>query len=330
MHQRKANDSIEFKMILQQKMQKKTKIVYMGTPDFALAPLKVLVEDPDFEVTAVVTQEDKKVGRKQHIEPPPVKKLALEHGITVLQPPRLKGNDQFLDLIKGLKPDFIVVVAYGKVLPPELLKIPKYSCVNLHPSLLPKYRGATPIEEALRKGETQTGITVMKIAEKLDSGDIYYLQKVPILPDDNAQILRLKLSLVGATVLPEILKDIKEGTLTPLPQDETKATYCHKITREDGLIELKNMTTEEILNHLRAYTPWPGCYLLIKGKRLKILEAEIDSEKNAPPGQIIELGKNTIGLGTKKGLLIPKKVQLEGKKEVPIEAFLAGNRGLFE
>lgn len=312
---------------------KKIKVVFMGTPHFALPSLQSLISDPDFNLQTVITQEDKKVGRKQTVTPPPVKLMAVLNNIPVLQPPTLRNNAEITSLIKGLKPDFIVVVAYGQILPPEILAIPRYGCINLHGSLLPKYRGASPVEESLLNGDPETGVTFIQMDSKLDSGDILLVRRVPVKPEDNAIILREKLCLVGGQLLPFLLRDIIDGIIIPIPQNHSKATFCRKIRKEDGLIKLEEMTAVEIVNRIRAYTPWPGCFIIHKGKRLKILEAA--AENNPPslkalPGESVPASIDRIAIVTKKGLLIPKTVQLEGKKALPVQDFLRGNPGFFK
>ncbi|MFA5829093.1 MAG: methionyl-tRNA formyltransferase [Candidatus Gracilibacteria bacterium] len=306
------------------------KIIFMGTPEIAVPCLESLYNCDGFEISAVVTQEDKKVGRKQEIEAPPVKIWALKHNLPVLQPPIIKNNKEFLKVLKALNPDFIVVIAFGKILPEEVLNLPKYDSINIHVSLLPKYRGASPIEEALLNGDKETGISIMKMEEKLDTGPIYFVKKLQIEPEDNAETLRIKLSLLAGAAIPIILKEISEGNLKAIPQNESKATHCHKITKEDGLINLQSMGAEEIDNRIKAYTPWPACHLFIENKRFKILEAKIDLSKNEESGKVIDIDKNSIAIGTKKGLLIPLKVQLEGKPAMDIQDFLLGNRKLLK
>lgn len=309
---------------------KKLKIVFMGTPGFAVPVLQALADDDRFDVVEVVTQEDKKVGRKQELTQPPVKAKALDLELPVLQPPKIRGNKEFLDLITNLKPDFIVVVAYGKLLPKELLEVPKYGCINIHGSLLPKYRGASPVEEAILHGDTETGISFIQMTEELDSGDILLIQRIKIDPTDNSPSLREKLSLLGALHLPFLLKDIVEGTIKHIPQDNTKATFCTKIKKEDGLIDLQKLTATEILNQLRAYTPWPSCFLVLGEKRIKIVAATNDeSSKEMEPGTYSELPKGEIGLGTKHGMLILKEIQMEGKKPMKIQDFMRGNADFF-
>jgi methionyl-tRNA formyltransferase len=309
-------------------MSKKIKIIFMGTPDFALPSLQGLIDDKDFDVLAVVTQEDKKIGRKQELTAPPVKQLAQKHNIPVFQPQSIKMNDPFLKLISDLEPDIIVVVAYGQIFPQKLLDIPKFGAINVHASLLPKYRGASPIEAALLNGDKETGVAIMKMAEQLDAGAILEMAKIHIAPDDNADTITVKLSILGGKILPLVLKDLVEGALRPIPQDESKATFCRKIEKDDGLINLKELTAAEIHNRIRAYTPWPSAFLMIEGKRLKLVEAIVDENTDLPPETVKDLSKNSIAVGTKKGVIIPIKVQLEGKKMMTIQEFLAGNRSL--
>jgi methionyl-tRNA formyltransferase len=312
--------------------KQKIKIIFMGTPEFSLLPLKALMEDEEIEVQTVITQEDAKVGRKQILTPPPVKVLALANGIPVLQPPTLKGNNQIADVLKALHPDFMVVVAFGQILPKEILKIPKYGCINIHGSLLPKYRGASPIEEALVNGDAETGISFIKMEEGLDSGDILLMLRIKIAPEDNDTTLREKLSALGGTQLPYLLKDIKDGILTPIPQNHSQATFCRKIKKEDGLIDLKKMSAREIINKIRAYTPWPSCFLMINNKKLKILKADFDESgtTKTPAGTATFPTKETVALQTTSGILIPKIVQPEGKNPMPIQDFLRGNANFFK
>ncbi len=307
-------------------MNQKLKIIFMGTPDFALPSLQTLIDDEDFEILAVVTQEDKKIGRKQELTAPSVKQLAQKNGLPVFQPQKIKGNKDFLTLMADLEPDLLVVVAYGQILPENFLEIPKYGAVNVHASLLPKYRGASPIEAAFLHGDKETGVTIMKMEEKLDAGPVLDVAKLTIKPEDNADTLTIKLSLLGGKILPYVLKDLAEGAMHPIPQDESKATFCHKIQKDDGLVDLVKLSAQEINNRLRAYTPWPSVFLMIDGKRLKLLEIDTDETMKIQPGIVKELTKNSVAMGTKLGAIIPQKVQLEGKKPMTIQEFLAGNR----
>lgn len=308
-----------------------TKIIYFGTPDFAVPPLASLIADKSFDVEAVITRKDKKVGRKQILTAPPVKIFALENSTPVFQPPSLKDSE-FINLIKEIRPDFIIVAAYGKILPQSILDIPKFGCVNIHGSLLPNYRGASPIEEALRKGDKETGITFMKMNEKLDAGPVYQLQRININEDDDSITLRDKLSTLAAIQLPFILKDILDGVLEPLPQDESKATYCGKINKEDGLIRFTKMTAEEIINNIKAFTIWPNCHFNFGDKTIKILNAVLPDSNICPQkseaGTIYVIDKKTAVIGTKKGCIQPVTIQPEGKKPMPFSDFLRGTAQL--
>jgi methionyl-tRNA formyltransferase len=308
------------------KKEEKIKIIYMGTPDFALFPLKALIEHPRFEILSVVTQEDKKVGRKQIMTPPPIKVLAQEANIPVLQPVNVKDSE-FIKLLENLKPDFIVTAAYGKILPKEILEIPKYSAINIHGSLLPKYRGASPIQQALLNGDKETGITIMQMSEEMDKGDIYLMKRLEIGKDDDLKTLAHKLSLTGAILLPFSLIDIALGSITPIPQEESKASYCTKIKKEDGEINWGKETSEQILNKIRAFSIWPNCHTFLEGKQFKILKA-YEEDGKLKPGEIEVIDETKISVGTKKGLIIPKEVQIEGKKPMQIEEFLRGYIGV--
>lgn len=309
-------------------MENRVKIVYMGTPQFAVWPLVSLAENEDFEILTVVTQEDKKVGRKQIITPPPVKVNAEKYNIPVLQPPSIKNNPEVLELLTNLEPDFIVVVAYGQILPQEILDIPRYGSINIHGSLLPKYRGASPIEEALLQGDTETGLTFIQMTKKMDAGPVMHIQRAPIDPRDTSAILREKLSLLAGQVIPGVLHDIIDGVAHPIEQHHDEATYCHKIAKEDGRIDLTTMTAKEIHHRIRAYTPWPSCHVMLGEKRLKLLEIAV-SDKKAKPGEIIHEEDGAIAIGTKEGVILPLKVQIEGKGPMEIQDFLRGNKDAF-
>lgn len=256
--------------------------------------------------------------------PPPVKTIAMDMGIPVLQPETIKGNSDFLTLIRKLEPDFIVVVAYGMILPQELLSIPAYDCINVHASLLPFYRGASPIQTSLLHGDSETGLSFMSMDKKLDAGDIYLLKKVSIKEDDTQKTLSKRLSDLGATLITSVLRDVYDGVLTPLPQDEEKATYCSKIEKTDALINPTSMTAQEIYNTLRAFTPWPGIYMVYKGKRLKILKARpVQKAQSIKPGTFSTQDKKLL-IGTKEGVLELITLQPEGKTAISADDFING------
>ncbi len=298
------------------------KTIFMGTPDFAVPALEKLVSIS--EVAAVFTQNDKKVGRKQVLEQPPVKECALKHGIKVYQPQTLKSDETF-NLIKEIKPDLIMVAAYGKILPERVLGIPKYGCINIHASLLPKYRGASPIQYAILNGENETGVTVMKMDAGLDTGDIICSEKIGIGSEETAQQLSVRLADLGAEVLPKVLKEIEEGTAVLTPQPAGEYIYASMLKTEDSRADF-SMSASRIYNQVRALNPWPGCRVNINGKTVKITKAALSEETGEEPGEVVASKKVLrVCCGDKRCIDI-LEVQPEGKKVMPISAFLAGNR----
>lgn len=297
------------------------KIYFFGTPDFAVPTLKILALSKDFEIQKVVTQPDKP-GDRGKITEPPVKIVADSLRLQVIQPEKI--DVELIEKIKKDKPDAIVVVAYGELIPPELLTIPKYGCINVHPSLLPKYRGASPIQEALLNGDKETGITIMKIDKELDHGAIFLIKRIPIDQSDTYTSLSEKLAGASAIILPLALNDIEQEILTPLKQDDSKATFCRKISKEDGKIDLEK-SGHEIINQIRAFNPWPSTYLNFNNKRLKIFEAKLQKpSKKEIPGKVVILSKESFGIQTKDDLLVPTKIQIEGKSPVLAKEFLNG------
>lgn len=296
------------------------KIVFFGTPEFAVPSLKMLTRTNGVEVLSVITQPDQPVGRKQQITPPPVKKAAIELHLPVFQP---KNKQELAKITKDIKADFFIVIAYGMIIPEEILNIPKHGSINIHASLLPKYRGASPIQESLLHGDQETGVTIMKMDKELDHGDIYFIKRIPILESDSLEPLSEKLSELSSFILPLVLRDIELKRLNPIPQNHQNATFCHKIEKEDGKIDW-NKSAEEIKNMVRAYTPWPSVYTDLKGKKIKILQA-ITSADSLTPGEISIEG-SILKIGTKKGCLVPEKIQLEGKSPMHIKDFLNGYR----
>lgn len=299
------------------------KIVFFGTPEFAAETLESLVQTPDINILAVVSQPDKPVGRKKTLTAPPVKVIAEKFNLPVIQP---QNKRELAEKLVNLKADFFVVIAFGMILPPEVLKMAKFGAINVHASLLPKYRGASPIQESLLHGDKETGLAIMKMDDQLDHGPVYLIKKLAIAETDNLETLTKKLSKLSADITPLALQDIKEGILsTPIPQNHAKATFCKKIEKEDGLIDW-NRSAEEIKNLIRGYTPWPSAYTFINGKKLKILSAETDSTTTAP--EKYEIENNELKIGTGEGRVIPKRVQLEGKNETDIKSFLNGSKNL--
>jgi len=301
------------------------KISYFGTPEFAVPILESLHNDDYFAITSVVTQPDKEGNRKK-ITPPPVKVIAEKLGLKIHQPAKI--NKEFIEKIEKEAPDAIIVVAYGGIIPEGLLDLPKYGCINVHPSLLPRYRGASPIQETLLNGDEDTGISVMRIDKDLDHGPIYVIRRLGIDKKDNYESLSTKLADISAILLPLTLRDIADKILTPIPQEHAKATFCSKITKEDGKIEW-NKESEKIQNQIRALNPWPSTYTTLKDKRVKISEIEIqEEEKLEKPGTISIIDKETFGFYSKDALVIPKKLQVEGKSEMTTKEFLNGYKNL--
>jgi len=302
----------------------KVKIVFMGTPEFALPSLNALLER-GYSIPLVITQPDKPAGRGKRLKSPPVKEFAVKHGLEVIQPKTLK-DESLIKRIKDVSPDFIVVVAYGKIIPKEILSIPKFCVLNVHASLLPKYRGASPIQSALLNGEKETGVTIMKVNEKLDSGEIFAQKRVPIRESDNAKTLHDKLSVIGAELLVKVISEIVSGKAKPTPQDESKATYCRQISKEEGRIDW-SLKAETIFNMVRAFYPWPSAYTSFRGKQLKILEVRVvECDEKDKPGTIIKVDRQSFTVKAGDGCLEVLKVKPEGKREMSAGEFINGYR----
>lgn len=301
------------------------KIVFMGTPDFAVPVLKRLILD-EYEIVGVVTQPDRPVGRKQIITPPPVKVTAFEYGIPVFQPEKLR-DEKALQEILELAPDLVVTCAYGQILPKKLLEYPKYGCINVHASLLPELRGGAPIHHAIIQGKKETGITIMYMVEKLDAGDILSQVRVPIDERDTAGTLHDKLSEAGAKLLSETLPKLLRGEITPLKQNDEEATYAYNIKREQEKIDWTK-TGEAIYNQIRGLHPWPVSYTTLNGKTLKIWWGEkVPIKTDAKPGTVVRLENDGIIVATGNEVAIKiTDLQLAGKKRMNAEQFLAGYR----
>lgn len=301
------------------------RIVFLGTAELSCASLAKLSGNERFSVINVVTQPDKPKGRELRLTPSPVKVLAEKLGLSVLQP--LKARDeQFISQIRKLNPDLLVVVAYGQILPPSLLEVPKFGCLNVHTSLLPKYRGAAPIQWAIADGNPETGVTIMKMDAGLDTGPILSLRSTPILPEDDAQILHDRLAQLGAELLVETIPSYVAGKIQPQPQPAEGFTYAAKIKKDDGLIDW-NLPAEKIWCRLRAFTPWPGAFTFVadRGKKitLKILRANV-AENRGEPGKILSADKSGIIVGCGEKSLRVLELQREGGKRLPAADFLSG------
>ena len=248
-------------------------IVYMGTPGFAVPPLRRILESGNHSVTAVVTQPDRPVGRGRKLSPPPVKELALQHHLPVLQPEKLRGA-AFDKVLSMYQPDIIVVAAYGQILPQEILSLPKYGCINIHASILPKYRGAAPIQRAIIDGERYTGVTIMQMEKGLDTGNITAFEQVDILEDDDTASLSNLLSVTGATLLMTVLDRIEaEGQIISTPQDHDQATYAGMLSKADGLLDWQ-LDRDPLIFRIKGLQPWPGGFSFLHGRAWKILQAE--------------------------------------------------------
>lgn len=298
------------------------KIVFMGTPDFAVGALEALVE-AGHEVAAVVTQPDKPKGRGKEMQQTPVKECALRHNIPVFQPVKIK-TPEAVEVLRSYGADLFVVAAFGQILSKEILEMPKYGCVNIHASLLPKYRGAAPIQWAILDGEKETGVTIMQMNEGLDTGDMLTKVIVPIEDTETGESLFDKLALAGAKLLIETLPQIEAGTLKPQPQEDALSTYAKMIKKEMGLIDWKKEAV--VLERLvRGMNSWPSAYTHFNGKTLKVWEATVEeSEGKEEPGTVVEVTKDSIKVKTGQDLLVLKQIQLEGKKRMDTAAFLLG------
>lgn len=296
------------------------KIVYMGTPDFSVGPISELVKNK-YNVLAVVTQPDKEVGRKREIKFSPVKEYALSNNIKVLQPEKIRND--YKEIIE-LNPDIIITCAYGQIIPKELLEYPKYKCINIHASLLPKLRGGAPIHKAIINGYDKTGITIMYMDEKMDSGDIIYQEEIKIEDNDNVGTLFDKLSILGSSMIIKILPDIISGNINPIKQNEEGVTYAYNISREEEKVEF-NKTSREVFNQIRGLNPWPVAYSTLDDKKVKIYESKIgNSDKKGQPGEIINIYKDSIGVKTLDGEILIYELQFEGKKKVLTKDYLNG------
>ncbi len=298
------------------------KLIYMGTPQFAVLPLLALVE-AGHELVAVVTRIDKPAGRGRVLTAPAVKRAALERGLSVYQPKRVR-EPEFIETLRALRPEVIVVAAYGQILPAELLALPKYGCINIHASLLPRYRGAAPITWAIVRGEAETGNTIMRMDEGMDTGAILLQERIPIDPKDTAGTLTEKLSVQGANLITTALPLIVAGKLTPRAQDSSLATLAPLLKKEDGRIDWERGALE-IHNRVRGMNPWPGAYTVLDNKIVKIIETEV-VDGGAAPGRLLEKNGNTLFAGAGSGLLQLLIVQPEGKKPMPSSEFLRGHR----
>lgn len=309
---------------------KDTRIVFMGTPDFAVFSLKALIEQ-GYNVVGVVSQPDRPKGRKRVLTPPPVKVEAEKHGLPVLQPEKLRKPEAVEELL-ALQPDLIVTAAYGQILPKAVLEAPRYGCINVHGSLLPRYRGGAPVHYAVMNGEDVTGVTIMYMAEGLDTGDMISKVEVPILEEDTTGTMFDKLAVAGASLLIETIPRLLQGELKAVPQDHEAATYARNISREDERIDWSR-SSRDIFNHIRGLHPWPTAFTLWEGNVFKVWAAEpprADDLKagSETPGTVLEVADSGIRVRTGNGSIRLTVIQPFGKKAMPVSEFARSGKML--
>ena len=303
------------------------KIVFMGTPDFAAPSLRSLAKSKH-DVCLVISQPDR-AGNRGKMSMPIIKEIAIAENIPVMQPERIKQNEELMDVIKGINPDMIIVAAYGKILPKELLDLPRFGCVNVHASLLPKFRGASPIQHAILTGETHSGVTIMKMAEGLDTGDMYSQASLEIA-GYNYPELSERLAKLGAELLLKTMDDIESGKAHAEVQDETKATHTGIIKKEEGRVNFADESAIEIERKLRAFTPWPGVYFELGDLKIKIKAVEVHNDikpvEERRPAEVIATNNDGIDVICRKGVLRIKELQAPGKKSMKSGDYLRGNK----
>lgn len=299
------------------------RVIFMGTPDFAVGTLEEIIK-AGHEVVLVVSQPDKAVGRSKALKYTPVKACAIEHGIEVYQPQRVR-DAECVEYLHSYAPDIIIVEAFGQIIPKEILDMPRFGCINVHASLLPKYRGAAPIQWAVINGDAVSGVTTQRMNEGIDTGDMILKEEVVLREDETGGSLFERLAAVGAKLCVQTMAEIEAGTAVYTPQDNAKATHTAKIHKELGSINWMN-DAKSIECLIRGLDPWPSAYTRLGEKTLKIWRAHVvPAEPQAAPGCIIKAGKEGIFVQTGDGILVLTEVQMEGKKRMPVEAFLNGN-----
>jgi methionyl-tRNA formyltransferase len=292
----------------------------MGSPSFAVPSLEALIAHAD--VRAVVTQPDRPAGRGRSLAPPPVKETALAAGIPVMQPQKVKNNPELLEAVRALEPRLIVVVAYGRILPPAILELPPHGCLNVHASLLPKYRGAGPIQWAIARGETETGVSLMRMDAGMDTGPVYAMRRLAIAEDDTAGSLSDKLARLGAEALAELLPRILDGTASTTAQDNDHASHAPLLTKEHGLLDFTK-PAREVRDWIRAMDPWPTAHTLLAGEALRLFGAKLVSG-NGAAGTVMGLDRDGLLVACGQGAVGIAELQLPGRKRMPARALLAG------
>lgn len=297
------------------------KLVFCGTPEFAVPTLKAVVGGHD--VALVVTQPDRAAGRGMEMQAPPVKRAALAHGIPVVQPEKIKANTEFRERLEAVQPDAIIVVAYGRIIPRWMLDLPPFGNINLHGSLLPKYRGAAPVQWAIANGDTVTGVTTMRIDEGLDTGDMLLAHTIPIAANETAPDVFNALSDIGAQLMVQTLGRLAAGTIDPQQQDHAQATLAPILTREDGAIDFAR-TAQQIYNRWRGFQPWPGAHTLLRGKKLIVHRMHVEASDAPEPGMLSVHGEEML-VGCGSGTVITfDELQMEGKRRMTASEFLRG------
>lgn len=305
------------------------KIVFFGTPEFAGKILSWILKYSEVDCKLVVSQPDKPVWRKKEFIATPVKQVAQDIWIEVRQPEKIKKNTEFHEYLRSLDLDFIIVVAYGKIIPKEILDIPRYWCINIHGSILPKYRGASPVQAAIKTWETETWLTTMYMSEGMDEWDILQIRKVNIDIVDTSTDIFQKFVEIGPELLVDTLKKVKDWDLVGAPQYENTASYCSKISREDGEVSFKKQSAQEIFNTYRAYTPWPGIFTFYEGKRFVLEKIQLTDEVWNTPGEFVKMWKNRYGVVCSDTKILElNQVKLEGKKSMDIPSFVNGNKDI--
>ena len=298
------------------------RIVYMGTPDFAVLPLEEMIK-AGHEVVAVVTQPDKPKGRGKNMQFTPVKECAVKYDIPVYQPLKVR-DEKFIEILEGLKPEIIVVAAFGQILPEAILELPRYGCVNIHASLLPKFRGAAPIQRAIIDGEKETGVTIMYMEKGLDTGDMIAKTVVPITNDETGGSLHDKLAKAGAKLIVETLPKIEADDTEAVKQNDEESSYAKMLSKDMGILDFSK-TASELDRLIRGLNPWPSAFTKLDGKTLKIYDVSILSEAfTENPGTVIRVTKKDFVIVCGEGGLLVKSLQLEGKKRMDTDAFLRG------
>ncbi|HYA23090.1 MAG TPA: methionyl-tRNA formyltransferase [Terriglobales bacterium] len=302
-------------------MSQPLELVFCGTPAFAVPTLEKLLE-AGFPVSLVVTQPDRPRGRGMELASSPVKQRAIQFGLPVAQPERIKDNEEFRARLADIQPDAIIVVGYGRLIPQWMIDLPRFGNINLHASLLPKYRGAAPIQWAIARGETVTGVTTMRIDAGLDTGDILLQREVPIAPEDSAETLAPRLAAIGADLMIETLQGLAAGTVSPRAQDDNQATLAPTLKKEDGWTDF-HRAAQEIWNRLRGFQPWPGAFTSFRSKNLNVWEARLAEAQTGPGELVVENNRLIVGCGQSSALEL-LVVQPEGRKRMSARDFIQG------